>query len=582
MLRRILFVCLYSLMLPVLIQAQQPQITRSTSFDEPSDGASRLLLMKNGNTMFLHFTRKSGIDVVVYDKNHHAGTLVNNHVNSWKQKQMVRASLAGLFELNGQAVAFLVQYLHKKPCLYRFIFDGTTGKLVNEELVADLPRLGLAAGYSLVYGGVSMPDFFVRKDPESEYYAVAAFNSFAHDRNERIKVTHFGPDHKKINEAFYESPKGTYKYLEFMEMFVHRDEFVFVASYGYNTRASGGKDSRVIISRLMKGTKQFEYNLLNYTDDYREPDIAVKYNASNKTLYMLAAVNAKSAGRPYTMYTSSENMVLQMNVINPNSLEVRKKYFIDHPELSDYAKNHLKYKKPYYGVIQDFRINTDSTITLMFEELNAQKDTRVTTNYNNIPGGTTSTRSSSTSTSTSISTTLGDIGIVRINEEGQEIPGSYAIAKKQVTATWLNDLYIYRRPQTSWTFRRGILRSGNYNAGFFSYDYVFANNTGYTIFNESPDNTKEENENYRKKKGHLSVSIDNTILAWYADNTVKKAYLFGEPKKKDESRFSVLEMNTHSEDGKSLATLMLERKGNDKKAYIVWVNFEENNGRVVE
>jgi hypothetical protein len=32
-------------------------------------------------------------------------------------------------------------------------------------------------------------------------------------------------------------------------------------------------------------------------------------------------------------------------------------------------------------------------------------------------------------------------------------------------------------------------------------------------------------------------------------------------------------MNTAAEDGKSFATMMIERKGRDKQAYIVWVNF---------
>lgn len=279
-------------------------------------------------------------------------------------------------------------------------------------------------------------------------------------------------------------------------MYVHRDEFVFVSSFAYNTRSSGGKDSRVMISRLTKGTKSFEYKLLDYTDDYLEPDVALKYNLANKTLYMLAAVNAKSAKKPNTMNTSEEGLVLQMNVIDPFGLTVKNKYFIDHPQLSDYAKDHLKYKKPYYGVIQDFRLNGDSTITLMYEELDAKIRTSTT------PGTSSATTGyHPSSTSTSVTTRLGDIGVVRINGAGKELPGSYAIAKRQVTGNWINPYYIYRRPQTSWTFRKGMLNSGNYNAGFFSYDYVFANKKGFVIFNDFLENIESTDENYRKKKG---------------------------------------------------------------------------------
>ena len=565
MLKSILLACLCSLLLPVVLHAQSPEVVRSKPFDEPEDGASRLLLMKNGNTLFFHFTRKKGVEVVAYNNKHQDAPLERNRVKSWRQKRMRYAALKGLFEMNGQAVVFLMQYTAKKPLLYRFIFDGNTGKLVKEEVIGELPRVGLGISYGMAFGSVPKPDFYVRKDPESEFYAVAAFNSMAHDRNERIKITHYSPDHKKLNEAFYESPKGTYKYLEFMEMYVHRDEFVFVSSFAYNTRSSGGKDSRVMISRLTKGTKEFEYKLLDYTDDYMKPDVALKYKPVNKTLYMLAAVNAKNVKKPYTMYTSRENLVLQMNVIDPFGLTVKNKYFIDHPALSDYAQDHLKYRKPYYGVVQDFRLNADSTITVMYEELDAEIRHSTSTSYTN--------GQASTSHQTTVTTTLGDIGVVRINEAGKEMPGSYAIAKSQITNTWLDLYYIYRRPQTSWTFRKGALNSGNYNAGFLSYDYMFANNTGYAIFNDYPRNTEDATENYRKKKGKLKISTANTVLAYHDGNTVKKNYLFGAPESKDVSRFSVLEMNTHSEDPKSYATLMIERHGRKKKAYIVWITF---------
>lgn len=174
MLKNILLACFCSLLLPAALHAQSPEVVRSKPFDEPEGGASRLLLLKNGNTLFFHFTRKKGIEVVAYGSNHQESPMERNRVKSWKQKKMNNASLKGLFELNGQAVVFLMQIVGRKPCLYRFIFDGTTGKLLKEELIADLPRIGMGAGYSVAFGGVSIPDFFVRKDPDSEYYAVAA------------------------------------------------------------------------------------------------------------------------------------------------------------------------------------------------------------------------------------------------------------------------------------------------------------------------------------------------------------------------------------------------------------------------
>ncbi len=546
MLKNLLLACLCSLLLPITLLAQAPEITRSKPFDEPDDGASRLLLMKNGNTLFFHFTAKKGVDVVVYDKKHHASSTVNSRIRSWKAKKTKNASLAGLYEMNGEGVVFIKQAIHRKTCLFRLIFDGKTGKLVKEEMISDLP------------------DSQVRKDPNSEYYAVAGFSSLERGSNEMIKVTHYSPDHKEINEASYESPNGGFKYMEFKGMYVHQDQFVFIATFAHNTKTSG-KDSRILISRIAKGEKAFEHKLLDYTDDYKEPMVALKYNSANKNLYLLAAINAKSAGRPYTMYTTSENLVLQMSVIDPFALAVSKKYFVDHPLLSDYAKEHLKYKKPYYGVIQDFRINEDNSITLMYEELEAKTEYYTSTTYiNGRP---------STSNRTSYSTRFGDIGIVRLDDEGKETPGSYAIAKSQHTGSLLRPYFIYRRPQTDWNFRRVFFKTGTYNEGFLSYDYMFVNNVGYSIFNDVPVNVSDSTENYRRKKTMVAVSAVNTVIAYCDGDKVKKTFLFGDPGRKDEARFSLLEMNAYSDDNKSLATLMIERKGNDKKAYIVWITF---------
>lgn len=575
MLKRLLFACICSLLVfSANAQTHVPSVERSTAFEEPEKGASRLLLMKNGNTLFFNFTPKKGIDVTVYNTKHRAKAIVNNAVQSWKQKAMKRASLRGLYEMNGQAVVFIQQVVKKKPCLYRFIFDANSGKLLSEKLIADLPRMGMGAGYAMAFGGVALPDFYVRKDPNSEYYAVAAFNSLAHDRNERIRVVHYSPDHKEINKAFYNSPDGVYKYLNFLDMYVNKDEFVFITAFAYNTRSSGGKDSRIVISRLMKDSKEFQYNLLDYTDDFRNVDVAMKYSNSDKLLYMLASIDAKSANKEATMHKGGVGgrYVLQMNVIDPVALKVNSNYFVEHPKLDEYVKEHLKYKKPYYGVIQDFNINDDHTVSVMFEELDIIEHRSSSSTYGGPGGGVGVVGVHSGVGAVWYSTRLGEIGITRLDASGKEL-SSYAIAKAQEAKTKLDMLNINQRPQSNWSFRGKGSSYGDIS-GFFSYDYVFANNSGYVIYNDYSKNAESDNENYRSKKKMVHISNANTMCAVFDGTNVTNTYLFGDPGKKNESRFSQMEMNTHSEDGTSYATMMIERKGHDKSAYIVWISFK--------
>ncbi|WP_291912553.1 hypothetical protein [Chitinophaga sp. CB10] len=563
---------------PMALSAQTPVVEKSAGFEEPEDGASKLLLMKNGNTILVHFTKNDGIETTVYNAKHKRIGGGPNEIKSWKAKKMSTATLEGLFDINGEPVAFMTQMVDRKPSLFRLTFDGKTGKLKSEDLVSETNRLGFGAGYSMLFGKVDAPGFIVRKDPESDYYAVATYNAFSHDKNERVKITHYSPEHKVLNEAFYESPENKYKYLKIEDMYVRGDEFVFVTSFSFNTLTSGGKESRVMISRLARGEKEFKSEFIAGSSSTVEPLVALKYQPANKQLYMLSALSAKSMDMDYTMWTSKVNYVLKLNVIDPIALKIGKEMYIDHPALNAYSKDRLGYKKPYYGVIQDFRVHDDGSLTLMFEELDAQirqSQTRYFNPTGSSPGFSNSPNSAasmSVGSTTSAYTKLGDMGIVRLGADGKELPGSYAIAKKQVAYSWLDPLYVYDRSNGAFNFKKGFFGKSP-NDGFFSFDCVYAGDKLLTVFNDNPQNMDEDDESYKGKKAMKFMGDANTVLAWEEGGAVKKTYLFGDPGKKDEARFCKMEMNTFSQDKKTMATMLIERKGKDKRAYIAWIRF---------
>ncbi|MBS1689693.1 MAG: hypothetical protein JSS96_13275, partial [Bacteroidetes bacterium] len=66
----------------------QPKIETSSSFDEPEDGWNKLIQMKNGNTLFFHFTKKEGIDVTVYDKSRNQVATKEITSELWEPKKM--------------------------------------------------------------------------------------------------------------------------------------------------------------------------------------------------------------------------------------------------------------------------------------------------------------------------------------------------------------------------------------------------------------------------------------------------------------------------------------------------------------
>jgi hypothetical protein len=570
--RETIFLLCFCLGLHSAIAQQQsgaPTFTRSAGFEEPTEGASRLLLMKNGNTLFFQFTVKKGVNVNVYDHKHRTTGAVNSRIRSWKQKKMKRADLKALFEVDGNAVVFLEQLIKKHPTLYRLVFDGKTGKLLREDELAKNNRLHMGDSHKRKYGRFDDVQFIVKRDPGSEYYAIGICNGESSVKKEHIEVVHFAPNHKEINRAFFESPGDTYRYLVSPDIYVNRDEFVFISGYAYNTKATEGKDSRVVIGRLQKGTRQFESKALDYTGDYENPMLVVKYRKEDKLVYMLNAFEVKKDDNRGIMSKGYDVMdALEMNIIDPATQEVKNHYLIKHPKLSAYVEQYIKVKKKnkkvYNGVIQDFRLNSDSTITYLFEYMNNYVSTRTSTSFNSRTGA------ASTTTRSVLCTTLGDIGIMNTDLDGKELR-SYAINKSQGIERSLNMFLINRRKQSSWHFRAGA----NYSMmpGFLSYDYIFVNGKDYVFFNDSPVNLDNEDEDAHSKKESGAVSNWNTACATFDGNKVMKPYLFGEPKEKDEGRFCQLEMITTSEDNKTMATMMIERLGREKKAYIVWGNF---------
>jgi hypothetical protein len=156
-------------------------------------------------------------------------------------------------------------------------------------------------GYAMLFGKVPMPEFYVRKDPESDNYAIALFNSFANDRNERIELVHYNKDHKEISRAFYQSPNDEYKYLTFQDMTVMGDKEVVALAVGMNTRSSGGdQNGSLLTGTLTAGSKSLELSKLNYPGAAQIDGALVRYNkvTDEYILLSLKAVNTKHT-EPY-------------------------------------------------------------------------------------------------------------------------------------------------------------------------------------------------------------------------------------------------------------------------------------------
>lgn len=238
------FLALLSLLfISVSSFSQFKVLATGNGFEEPEDGYAKIIQEKSGYTFFLHVTIKEGINVRIYDKSHQQ--VAEKHITPDYGKLRVgkgkgaMGGVQGIYEINKNIVLFLSEYDDGGiPTLYRMIIDGATGNLLEEKTIGTLNKFRFLDGYASIFGKVPTPAFYVRKDPESDNYAVALFNSFASDRNERIELVHYNKDHEEISRAFYQSPDNDYKYLNFMDLCVRGDKEIVAVVVGMNTRSS--------------------------------------------------------------------------------------------------------------------------------------------------------------------------------------------------------------------------------------------------------------------------------------------------------------------------------------------------------
>lgn len=542
--------------------AQTPTAQYSNAFEEPEDGWNKLMQLSNGNTLYFHFTRKEGIKVSVYGKEHRKTSQRKLVSRVWSPEKMGASVIEGIYEIDKRPVIFLKQTTDRTPRLFRIELDANTATLTKEQEISTLDKYKMGSGYAMLYGGVSESDFFVEKDPTSDNYAVISFNSFAKQSNERIQVTHYGIDngaHKILNQSYYDA-QG-FKYINFISMAVMGDKDVVVCTYGYNTEHSGGNDSRIIVSKLSNGKNALEHKQLEFSDDFKDTKAMMAYNDVTKKLQLLTLTKTTSKTKVLSNKTTTYYLSL-LTFIDPATLEVTSSIVLKNEKADAYAQQRLNEEKGYMGLPQQMSIHKGNT-TIFSEELQQQYT------YSN---QTMAFGKASEKMATSSRTYLGNIGISELDEKGTELNG-IVIPKTQQADGAIEPFYVARKSKGLWSYRGSFAMGIKLvNNAFMSFDNINTANNSYLLINDYPENY-EKAESARKRKTVSGISETNTICYKLTNGKPEKFYLFGQPASANQSKFCYIEASHYLPENNTYATLLIDRDGRKKEAKIVWVTF---------
>lgn len=503
------------------LQAQFKQIAAGPSFEEPPSGFPRLLLMKNGSVMFIRVAPKESIDIRIYNAAHKEIAVTSFEPSYGKLKA---GQLQSVFEINGDAVIMVSEVDGKVPVLYRIIVDGTTGKMKKEEKIAELKKLTLGMGYAMAWGSVDMPDFYISKDPESDNYAVALFNTFESDRNKRIEIVLYGSDHKELSRAYYASPDEKYKYLEYISMTVMGSDRVSVLVNGYNNK----KDREVILASLEKGATEMKFHELGFPQDSVLESGMVRYNPHIKKLVVVAKMHERK---------SSKDAELCVAIIDPVKGKMEKRVNSGlSEEVYERAKEIFGKKYKYWGVPVNLYINNDGGFSVVYEE------SAIITNTSMNSG-----RSSSHVETYNI--------VVSTYDKTAKLLKCYMIPKNY----WIDN------PSS-------LSYAGGFGNQYKKFAYVNGADKSYILIND----TRRNIEKQEKNKEPIQIQGVGDCDAFYfplsgSDPIPQRKYLFGESDDKKERNLAPFGVSVYDKANDVFIVLRLNKDGRDKSVNLIWL-----------
>jgi hypothetical protein len=511
--KKIIFVLVLAILCMVSLPtfAQLKLVAESTTFEEPEDGVSRIVQMKNGNTFYIHLTVKEGIDLRIYNAAHKEIVSTSVIPSFGKLKA---GEFQNVFEVKNDIIFFVSEFQDNAPILYRLIFDGTTGKLKEDKLIAQCKRHGGMLATSVIDA------FNVKKAVVGESYAVEVYNIFEDDKDKRVEIIQYGDDNNETKRTFLiTGDDDDFKFFVYMDMQVIDENKVVVflfngkEKYFYNT-----KKGRMVMASVDRRSANVMYTPVNLPEKIKFSRCTTRYVPKTKKIYLLLLeLNEKDRD-------NYDNYLVKINTEN-NTMET--KLVIDTDEkLNEKYKEKFSLRKDYMAMYKSLLVYDDGSYTIIYEE--RYSESTPATGFGMNKQGTTIYYS-------------GKIMIMNYNSKDEVVSG-YVVPK--------------------------LYNENNYSQ-YKSPLYIAVGNNRYMAINDT-----ERNNDVKKDKFVTIVGVSDSDAFLYkleGDELVpKRDYIFGSGEAGHNlASFKISDYNAATN---TLVTLKLNKKSPTNKAVsVVWM-----------
>lgn len=501
--------------------AQFTTVAESPAFQEPEDGAARILQLKNGNTLFLHYTARQGLAIQLFDSAHRRIDTLPSIANLASYKN---GNLDAAFEAGGNAALFISDRTQKHPVMRRLTINGHTGQLQEDSVIADLDKINLRKKKVS-----TASDFLVIKDPWSESYAVWMYFNTDEETDGGYQIVHFGAGHREISRARFRNFDHEVPF-QYWDMAVIGEEQLCIL--GMEEHKTADKDSMVMkLATLEKGKIFFAFHDLKFPKGVNTVGGFIKYNPYTDQLLLMQAVkeDERKTARTITFLATvklhsmhiSYSKEIYLDKVNRKSLEV------------------FGPKEEYAGVPQNIFIKRDGSYAIVFEEL----DNHVRM-MNNTP--------------TVISTVLANVAVVDFSAEGKEL-NSWMIPKRQINqGVIMKPFYVKNR--------ENVQEKLNWDDQYKFFTYI----PGYILIND----LDEKHKQLERGKQPAIRDLSNCHGYFYqleGEETIPGRNLVFAPDDRQVALFSIADYDA----GKRRLVTLKRTPESRKDVKLVWVDVAE-------
>ncbi|SFD46136.1 hypothetical protein SAMN05518672_10241 [Chitinophaga sp. CF118] len=517
----------------VLTFAQFNVIAEGPLFEEPESGYARILQMKNGNTLCLYISQEETIDVSIYGADHMRK--VQKHLKPALGKSR-GFRINSIFEIAGEAVLFISEINDKHPALYRVQIDGNTGELKNEDKIAEADR------YSSKFRSIIpefRPDssFFIRKDPNSDYYGLVILHRNDNSAGKRaIEVVLYDSMHKEVNKNFYVPPFQHYRYFDYLDMAVMGGEKLSIIGFAYDQVAEDYKDGHLVISNLDKGIDHMIANDVPVRDGQIVDSACVKFNPLTKKLLLLGASHAQG--------TRKEQYDGFLAILDPYTQKVDKEVNIYPEKVNTRKKELFGQKQAFTGMPQQLFIEDDGGFSIAYEELTHS----VITSLNSGPY---------------VYCFMNSAAIALFDVTGKEISSSLIPKSQVMRELEVSSFYLSERINSAQKLAKGDQ--------YKSFMFLDGKEKKYALLNDVEDNAESI------KKGHITTiralgECNGFYYSLDGSNVLpERNFIFGKPAKENFSNLALFTVSDYDRENNIFITLKVERRGKQRNARLVWL-----------